>query len=712
MKGRLILLLVIGICVFWITYVSVDIVSKQNAVNFTEYFNKEDGKIVVIHHSEEVNWQENNLQVLYENKQILESFQKKLPKGTSVYISEKRPILIIEKSENWKEDEVNQLFQAGILPYERLRRDQLSFGKYEGIVSNNQILLHKVNELELTGCPLKPDLKSSYSLIYWQNEELVYEDYYCRLDKNILFKRYRNKNGLKQKLDDKQKFSGIIPADFNRYSFYTKEEFELLDSKFKNTVLAGIIEGGLVIIEKGNQKAVIFDFKENQNPVQSFNESLGLEEKNEDFGEFDSLSISFIIDSTGRKLYLAQFEEFGVLSYDKPYFDAILTEINLGTTLSMDSKKMELLFRDLPLQVSMRVVDSNRCLSKTHIGDQTIETVVTRKSIISSDNLKDVKDYFSLNPGEKILQFGCFDERGNAIVYTELGNLHGYSNGLKKWTQKLSEMPVSIELSDNRKYLLINLSNEALVYQKNGSLLLRIPKSPTVSPKIITFKGVELAFTVNSNTFIEYQLNGKISKQIVLPQEITDISYFKDLKNDQIILLAENGYFSYDLKTKKQLKKSERNDTWSIIGSNENHCLVSLKGNSFTWFDPLMNQLHSMAMTNFKVHDIIRTNRGNALLVSNGNLVQAILMNGQLLWKQNFRVKEINKIVAGVNAKGNTIIGMLDGIQNELFVFDENGSNLIQNSIHAEDDIKITTFGSEGYSITTFLGTYLIQYNR
>ena len=103
---------------------------------------------------------------------------------------------------------------------------------------------------------------------------------------------------------------------------------------------------------------------------------------------------------------------------------------------------------------------------------------------------------------------------------------------------------------------------------------------------------------------------------------------------------------------------------------------------------------------------------GNTLVISSNNSIQTILINGQLRWKQNYEGNEISKIVSSQNANGKSIISVFDGIQNQSHLMDQTGKWMAHNTIHSEKDLKITTFGTDGYSITTFLGFYLIQYNR
>jgi len=712
MKSKYFLLAVIFLCITWIIFVSYDIVTKQNEVNLTQYFSNEDGKIVVIHHGKEVNWQENNLQVLLENKQIFGSIQHKISKNTSVYMSEKRSLLVIEKPEKWRKDEVAELFSSGIFPFEFQGTNEFTFGKFNGVVSSNQILLHKLADLKYSSSSLQPDKKSSYSIIYWQDESLTYEDSYIKRDKNITYKRYSNKLLMKQAVDDKQKFSRIIPANFDHYSFYSLEQFIQIDPQFINSVFSKIIDNGLVRIKKGNQQAILFDFKENQLPIQSLNEHLNIEEKNEDFAEYDSLEFSSFFDTTGRKVYVAQFQEFGLISFDKGYFDALVTDINLGYSLSSDTKKMDELFGELPLQVSMRVVDSVNCFSKSYVGNQTIETIVKRKSMLCEDDMRDVKEFFSMNPGEKVLGFGTFDERGNSIVYTSNNKLHGYINGLKKWSTDISEIPMGIDLSVDRKYLLVHFSSETWVYQKNGGLKIKIPKTPEIRPVIANIRGVDYAFTVSGQSFIEFKLDGSVNKQFNGIEPIREIVFLKEAGNEKLILLGTNSFLTYYIQSKRAPKKTSTNKSFTSIGGNGNSWFTSQAANSVSWLNVSTGQIQSLSMPNLKIHDVLVTPSGNALVVSSNKSIQTILMNGQLLWKQTYDGADISKIVSGFKTNGNSILCLLDAIQNQCFVLDQSGKWITNNSIHAEKEIKINTFGADGYSISTFLGSYLIQYNR
>ena len=51
-------------------------------------------------------------------------------------------------------------------------------------------------------------------------------------------------------------------------------------------------------------------------------------------------------------------------------------------------------------------------------------------------------------------------------------------------------------------------------------------------------------------------------------------------------------------------------------------------------------------------------------------------------------------------------------IDNELYLMNQLGQAFDQNNRHGETKAQVSAFGTNAYSITTFLGSYLIQYTK
>ena len=58
------------------------------------------------------------------------------------------------------------------------------------------------------------------------------------------------------------------------------------------------------------------------------------------------------------------------------------------------------------------------------------------------------------------------------------------------------------------------------------------------------------------------------------------------------------------------------------------------------------------------------------------------------------------------------VLAVLDAIENKMVLVDANGEDYLQEDFYASKNVKITSFGNSGYSISTFLNNYLIQYSK
>ena len=61
---------------------------------------------------------------------------------------------------------------------------------------------------------------------------------------------------------------------------------------------------------------------------------------------------------------------------------------------------------------------------------------------------------------------------------------------------------------------------------------------------------------------------------------------------------------------------------------------------------------------------------------------------------------------------GTPILCVLDALENELYLLDQLGRASDTNERHGEMKVQVSHFGANAYSITTFLGSYLIQYTK
>ena len=110
--------------------------------------------------------------------------------------------------------------------------------------------------------------------------------------------------------------------------------------------------------------------------------------------------------------------------------------------------------------------------------------------------------------------------------------------------------------------------------------------------------------------------------------------------------------------------------------------------------------------------DVVGEAGGAGILFKNQRTVALFDLVGKSKWRKSINLNEISEMAAVENSSGKMTVVLLDGIENELYLLNELGELIDDSSKHGEQKIALSGFGTRGFSITTFLGNYLIQYNK
>ena len=70
--------------------------------------------LIIIHKPKEVDWAQENFQVSTKNQTLYYSIVPNIKRESSIFISSKRPLILIEQKENWTEKDVKQLFNNSL----------------------------------------------------------------------------------------------------------------------------------------------------------------------------------------------------------------------------------------------------------------------------------------------------------------------------------------------------------------------------------------------------------------------------------------------------------------------------------------------------------------------------------------------------------------------------------------------------------------------
>ena len=713
MRNRIFLIIVCLGLTAWISYVSYDLIRTDTSSNLRDCFSFKDESIVVSHNPREINWKENNLQVLSASFTLYNSIISAITCESSIFLSTKRPILLIERKDNWTKNEVIAILVKGLFPLKFQGKINFTFGKYKGRFLNNQLLLYQGDLDFYKNLTFEVDNKASYSVVYLSKKNTQTSDFYNKEKGSYKYTKTKYNQTSISAIDDEKLFAGIIPNFFSSYTFFSISYLKEIDKEFKNSDFTKWLDKGLVFIRNKNQNAAIFYFKEGQNPIQNLNEKLNIEERNESSANFKNIPFSsYFKQDIATGFFIEEFNNFAVISTDKSYLDEIVAEINLGHSLSQDEKKMNFVYSELPVKVASRIVSNKEHKAINIFRSIKIETEYIASNKINVEEQENDKDYFTMNIGETIKDFIALDERGNVIALTESNKLIGYINGLRKWEKQLLNNDVILkDFKSDKNYSSLLLNGECQVIDKNGRIIYRLIATNGIAP--LKFSSKEEFVTVNGpNNFSILNEKGSVIKQFSTNGLIKQTGQYQKDKKNQIGILTQNMIYFLNPQSRSVTKKITCDSSFQLFTDNSSLFFAGIINNSLQIINSNAQSKISKIKSNSSIIGHYFENNNLVLLIKNTNEIRAIDNNGIVKWKKIMNLSEISSCSVKSGKNGIILIGILDAIENKLYLLNTSGQFIANQDLKGSEKLQITQFGENAFSISTILGNAVIQYTK
>ena len=711
--------LVVFICLSWIVFVVSEILQKNKESDFLCYFGVQDSLVLVIHHVNEFNWETVGFNTLGSNKDLFYEITRNLDNDYSVFISKERPLLVIEINQKWTKSSIRHLLDKGHRKFQLTGLKTFEYGPYVGKYEGKQLMIYpKDYRIEtISKHPFKVDKQASYSTIKFGQNKMLVQDVYLKDDCKIIYETQKSKPSKSKLIDDRSVFAENIPSNFSSYTFYEKNYLKEVDPIFNKSLFYNCIENGLVELIVDDQKVIIFDFKEGQSPIQNLNESLNKVEENATNSYFTGVDIKRGAEAyKDLGFYITEKNGFAYLSLNKESVDKVLTEIEMNHTLSSDNKQLYSLVNYLPLIVSERIVNKSEQQSQSRIGTKTIKTTVYFLNNKSAINEAETNDYFSMNPGSRITAFCALAGRGNAIVFTENKELHGYNNGTKIWSRKTNKPlisdPISLSFSQNeRESIALRFADKIEIIDKIGRVIQSVPGEFMVDPIRYLLNDKFQLLCTSKRVIQGLNEQGKITFSQTITEDVQDVSVYYDGKKPICTILSAGYLQQIDLGSKKLVRKTKLPENVTekkivengacVFVENQTHMILDNKGTKTN-----LNLDKSWTLkTHFVFQNtpyIIFTKQNQCVLIKN---------DGVKIWTKTFPIRALTSFnVAKINDA--VILTIFDNLENNVYLYNINGVQLDQVIRHADGPSQTTSFGTFGQSITTLLGNVLIQYTK
>jgi hypothetical protein len=205
--------------------------------------------------------------------------------------------------------------------------------------------------------------------------------------------------------------------------------------------------------------------------------------------------------------------------------------------------------------------------------------------------------------------------------------------------------------------------------------------------------------------------NGAAIKQFATGGQLKDFGIFRQNGRPYLGILTDKQFTTIDLAKRKLSTKQNLDSTYVLAKSVSNIAAIQVKKNQAI---VLQNGAKKQFQVPNGVEFLIAYKQGanTVYLFKRNAAVYAFDQIGNSIWEKTLPLQELNQCKIYQHASGQSCLVFLDAIGNQIHLLDDLGRDLDRQDRHGEEQVAITRFGSNAYSITTYLGTYLIQYTK
>lgn len=725
MLGRYVLLTLGVIALLWTGYVAIDLIDKKDELAPLQYFGKEDGSILIIHRQNEVDLSTINFNTTEGNSILINSLALDAANVKSVFLSEKRSHILLESNDLWSRELVRELFKGSTESLDFSGINSFKSGKYEGEIYRNRIYLsqQKFNTTVSENNWTKHDVKSSASLVTFNAADFTLTDIYFKSSGRIDYVTKTNSNSLGNQVKDKSLFALVLPSNLSNYHFYEKEYLGSIDETFKDNPMYAWMDKGMVEFTYNNQVVIISDYKQSQDPVNSLFDFVKLDPNNDQYGFFEEVKLTNTFPKESSSgFYAFSMDDFVVLSTDKETCEKIVAEYKLGNTLSQKPDRMEEIFAGLPERVSERYASSASKFSKTVYKSQLFQTILpSGQENLADENVKP-KESVTMKMGQTIQDFIVLSGNGNIIAITKNGNVAAFTNGKRNWERNLGSQSIgSIEEVN------LNGQNYFVFTTKNGLYLIDLQgNSPGGFPFMINdseFTATASSYTWKNKSYfvlpdtkgnlIQIDFSGR--KINTIKTGLTDIQSQIDVwvSNRKLFFGARNSstFKMFDADSRREFR------SFSIIENSlsfkiENELIqFGISNSELIRFDQKGNKtILNGNWKNFKLHEGTKDSDQNLIAYSTG-VFKLIDSKGNVISIINSEAKEIDNVTVNTLANGKTIICIVDGLENDVYLHGLNGQLFVNQSFEGTGKSIVTQVTNGKYLLTTIVDDFIVQYS-
>ena len=159
-------------------------------------------------------------------------------------------------------------------------------------------------------------------------------------------------------------------------------------------------------------------------------------------------------------------------------------------------------------------------------------------------------------------------------------------------------------------------------------------------------------------------------------------------------------------------KKISCDSSFQLFTDNSSLFFAGIINNSLQIINSNTQSKISKIKSNSSIIGHYFENNNLVLLIKNTNELSALDHNGIVKWKKIMNLSDISSCSVKSGKNGIILIGILDAIENKLYLLNTSGQLIANQDLKGSEKIQITQFGENAFSISTVLGNAVIQYTK
>jgi hypothetical protein len=419
--------------------------------------------------------------------------------------------------------------------------------------------------------------------------------------------------------------------------------------------------------------------------------------------------------SEGNSYIVKYLEDVVIISESEAACDKMIADYKLGNTIASSTTARYRYFGELPNSVSERFVGSDKSFSKAVYQGRLMETYT---GIPIPEKTKELSASVNLSCGFDIKDFAVLPGNGNVVVLGKKGEIACFIEKKLAWKKKVDD-PIlgSISLIDlhynGEMYIHLGTTNNILLWDLKGNNATGFPIELTeeaTSPSKF-YRWSERSYFLVGNTqnkLLQFDAKGRELDAFSIDQPIRKpIDIWVSQKRLFAGLAADNLQFTmFEMKKRRALRAFEILPGAQPVKVPNQIFRFSITDGALVRMDQKGRRDIIDAYPEGK---LVRVSSNNALAVQMGNNLQLLNDQGIAFTSINLPFVDISDIFMHTSNSGKTYITIIDGLENNVYLYGTDGSQLGSKALEGQTRVHIQTVNNSK-SITTVVDQFVIQY--